>query len=97
MKRPELLKICREKRMRNYGNLKKSELAKLLGIELPERLTRNKKNSELRKPIRIEILDRETGTFTKYSSLNKTAKFLKVYPMQIYVLIAKGNAKFSER
>ena len=86
MKRPERLKMCNEAGLKNYQHLKKSELAKLLEIELPKKLSR-KEEKKCRKSHRIEIFNSE------YSSINKAAKSLGVYPMQIY---AKGNGRFLE-
>ena len=90
-KRPELLQMAKEKGMKNYRHLKKSELAKLLKIEL-SKPTRKEENKS-RKLHRVEILNSD-GTSKTYPSMSKAAKSLRVYPMQIYVLIARGNARF---
>ena len=37
VERPELLEMCKKNGFKNYRNLKKSELAKLLEIELPKK------------------------------------------------------------
>ena len=93
-KRFELLEMCKGRGMKNYRRLKKSELAKLLEIELSKKPTRKEENKS-RKTHQVEILNSD-GTSKTYSSMNKAAKSLGVYPMQVYVLIARGNARFLE-
>ena len=90
--RPELLELCKKRGFKNYRNLKKCELAKLLEIELPKKSAR-KEEIKCRKSRCVEILNFD-GTTTAYPSMSKAAKYLGVYPMQIYVLIARGNARF---
>ena len=89
--RSELLKICGDKNLKNYQNLKKEELKNLLEMietnreNLPERYDGKIKNP--RRP-RCVLMFNDNKV---YSSISETSKFLETYPMQIYVMIARGK------
>ena len=70
MKRPERLKMCNEAGLKNYQHLKKSELAKLLEIELPKKLSR-KEEKKCRKShcIASKFLIRNIPALTKLQNL----------------------------
>ena len=81
---------------KNYRNLKKEELKNLLEIatksreSLPEKYDGKIKN---KKESRAVMIFNE-GKNGMYFGMNEASKALKVYPMQIYVLIARGKRMF---
>ena len=90
--RPKLLEMVKESGMKGYRNLRKSDLAEKLGIELPKPTRKEEKKS--RKARRVEVLNSD-GTTIQYPSLSKAAKALGVYPMQIYAMAAiEGTVRF---
>ena len=96
--RLELNKMAKERGMKGYHNLRKLELAERLGIELPKSM-RNKERKprkEERKPRnarRVEVVNSD-GTAMVYPSISKAAQGLGKYPMQIYVMAARGDVRF---
>ena len=88
---PELIAMASERGMKGYHNLKKSKLAKRLGMELPKPTRREESRS--RKARRVEVFNSD-GTTTVYPSISKAAQVLGEYPMQIYVIAVNGGARF---
>ena len=93
--RSELLKLCSESNLKNYKNLKKEELKNLLEIVEKNRenlLEKYDGKVRIKRPLGVIIFN--DGNNTVYSSMSKAAKSLGTYPMQIYVLIARGKGMF---
>lgn len=75
--------MARERGMRGYSQLGRSELAERLGVELPE---------PVRKARRVAIVN-PNGTTTTYPSINKAARALGKHAAQIYALVANGDQR----
>ena len=88
--RPELLTMAKERGMKGYQNLRKLELAEMLGVELPKPTRREGRKP--RKPRMVEVRDPD-GTTTVYPSISKAAQALGKYAMQIYVMAASGDVR----
>ena len=84
----ELKAIARSKGLRGFSTIRKHELAKMLGLELPE--PKLKQKARIVRP--VEILNPD-GTTTTYPSISKTAQALRKHTVQLYVMAAKGDAK----
>ena len=107
--RPELNAMAKERGMNCYLKLSRFELAERLGIELPrprlkprwkpkkeERKVKRKPREEERKPRRARRVEavNPDGTTTVYPSISTATQVLRKYPMQIYVVAARGYRPF---
>ena len=94
MKRSELLKRYKALNLKNYSGLKKEELKTLLEmIETNRENLPGKYDGKIRNPKepRCVLMFNDNKV---YSSMSEAAKFLGTYPMQIYVMIARGKGMF---
>ena len=62
----ELKKMAKEKGIKYFSIMRKKELCKALGMELPE------------KPTKVELTDKDTGKVLKFTSTYKAAKELGI-------------------
>ena len=77
--------MARAAGIKYFYKLSKHDLAEKLGIQLP-----GKRRVYSRK---VEIINLDETT-TLYPSMTQAAKAIGTNPMQIYILVAKGNARF---
>ena len=84
--RKKLNELAKEHGIKYYLKYNRFELAEKLGIELPRPKP---------KPKTIRVYSRTVKVQDKtFPSRTQAAKALGIYPMQIYAMVAKGDAKF---
>ena len=93
--RLELLKQCKDLNLKNFSNLKKEELKNLLNLATKNRENLPEKYDgkiKMKKPRCVMIFNEDNNDV--YFSMSEAAKSLGTYPMQIYVMIARGKGMF---
>ena len=77
----ELHIIAKAEGQKYFGRFTKHDLAERLGIQLSCKKIRPRFRE-------VEICG------VRYPSMTQAAKALKIYPMQVYVLVVRGEARF---
>lgn len=86
MNRKDLNKLAKENGIKYYQKYNRFELANLLGVELPPPKP---------KPKRIRVYARQVQVGEKiYPSMTNAAKSLGIFPVQIYIMVTRGEANF---
>lgn len=84
--REKLNELAKENKIKYYLKYNRFELAEKLGIELPRPKPKPKSKRVYSRTVQIQD--------KIFPSMTNAAKVLGLYPVQIYAMVANGDAKF---